>query len=61
MKNNTIFCIKDTYNFPIIIPCYNLGSLLSKVIDSIFVQTLDDTSPDKETQKISRSLFMLYD
>ncbi len=48
------------YDFSIIIPCYNLGELLQKAIDSVFAQTLedievivvDDASPDEDTQVV---------
>jgi len=47
-------------NFSVIVSCYNLGELLSKAIDSVFSQTLDnieiivvdDASLDEKTKKV---------
>jgi len=51
---------KTKCDFSVIIPCYNLGELLPKAIDSVFSQTVDsvevivvdDASPDQETQNV---------
>ncbi len=51
---------EEELDFSVIIPCYNLGSLLLKGIDSVFAQTLekievivvDDQSQEKETKDI---------
>lgn len=51
-------------DFSVIIPCYNLGSLLPEAIDSVFAQTLDDVevivvddaSSDSETKDVLKDL-----
>jgi len=59
-ENSILLKKRKMYDFTVIIPCYNLGHLLEKAIDSVLAQTLeyveiivvDDASPEEETIRI---------
>lgn len=52
------------YKFTVVLPCYNLGSLVEKAVKSVMAQTLnsieiivvDDVSPDTDTQEVLKKL-----
>lgn len=64
MENPTLIKDQGKFDFSVIIPCYNLGDLVWKAVNSVLLQSInsvqiiivDDASPDPETRKILKEL-----